>query len=352
MHRLWFQGALPWLVARGFLGEVTLAGREHIPADGPVLFAGLHRAGLVDGWAYSHALPRRTVFLIAHARRTPLLRLLVTGIPVARRGDGGDPARNRDLNHAAMAAARAELAAGGTVFVFPEGTSSLGPRHLPFQPGAALLALSCPEATIVPLAIHYVDPSRTGTAVEVVAGPPLRLAPGTTPQGAQAALAAALQEVGIQFPDAAAQACAEATARAAWRVGASYAEALRAASLGCWPHPSGSPGCAGQPGPSTAFAGTPRMGGLPGPVRLATAILNAPVALAAGLAARRLADGGNVVLLWKILASLPAQALWSAALVLTLTGCGWPALAAAYAALMAVRLALPPASPVGSRRHA
>ena len=323
MHRLWFQGALPWLIVRGFLGRVTVTGRERIPACGPVVFVGLHRAGLVDGWVHAHALPRRTVFLVAAARRRPLLRLLVAGIPVARRRDGGDPVRGQALNRAALNECRAELAAGRTVFVFPEGTSTLGPRHLPFQPGAALLARSCPEAVVVPLAIHYVSPAQVGTAVEIVVGQPFRLLPGETPAHAQAAITAALEAVAIEFPDTPTQLRAEAAARAAWRAGGSYAAALRT-PLDC--------DC--LPGPG-------RWSGLRGLVSVVLAVLNAPVTLAQALAGRWLADGDNVVLLWKVLVGLPVQVLWSAVFVLATILSGWPVLAAAYALLMALRLALP-----------
>ena len=323
MHRLWFQGALPWLIVRGFLGRVTVTGQERIPACGPVVFVGLHRAGLVDGWVHAHALPRRTVFLVAAARQRPLLRLLVAGIPVARRQDGGDAGRGQALNRAALDECRAELAAGRTVFVFPEGTSSLGPRHLPFQPGAALLARSCPEAVVVPLAIHYVSPAQVGTAVEIVVGQPFRMPPGETPAGAQAAVTAALEAVAVEFPDRAAQLRAEAAARAAWRAGGSYAAALRAPLDG---------GC--LPGPG-------RWSGLRGLVGVTSAFLNAPVILAQALAGRWLADGDNVVLLWKVLVGLPAQIVWSAGFMLTMSLYGCPALAAAYALLMALRLALP-----------
>lgn len=336
VHRLWFQGALPWLIVRGFLGRVTVAGRERIPACGPVVFVGLHRAGLVDGWVHAHALPRRTVFLVAAARRHRLLRLLVAGIPVARRQDGGDPARSQALNRAALDECRAELAAGGTVFVFPEGTSSLGPRHLPFQPGAALLARSYPEAVIVPLAIHYVSPAQVGTAVEIVVGQPFRLPPGVTLGDAHAAITAGLEAVAVEFPDRAAQLRAEAAARAAWQAGTSYASALRTP-----------PDEACTPAPRRG-AGLRRWAGLRGLVVGTSAVLNAPVAMVQALAGRWLADGDNVVLLWKVLVGLPTQGLWSAGLVLGLVLLGWPGLAAAYVLLMALRLALPG----GGDRHA
>lgn len=332
LHRGWFQHALPWLVTRLFLGEVRLVGGERIPAAGPVLFVGWHRAGLMDGWAYSQALPRPTVFLLAARLRTkPLLRLLVDGIEVARGKDGGDPAQNRRRNAAALAACRAELEAGRTVFVFPEGTSGLGPSHLPFEPGAALLARACPAATIVPLAIHYVHPTRIGTDVEVVVGQPFGVVPGTTPAVAQARLTAALEETGVTFADGAAQRAAETAARAAWRRGESYAAAL-----------------AGRPGDGVAVR--PEGGGWTGlraSLGLVARALNLPALLVARLAGRLMADGDNVVLAWAVMAGLPAACLWALALPAGLWAAGLPGWAAAYLAVTALDVVLPCAG----RRH-
>ena len=89
-HRLWFGNALPFLVAKLFTGRVRVTGCELVPKVGPILFVGRHRAGLMDGWLYAHALPRPTVFVIAaRLRRQLLLRPLVAGIAVMRRRDGG-----------------------------------------------------------------------------------------------------------------------------------------------------------------------------------------------------------------------------------------------------------------------
>src|ERR1041385_6496227 len=57
--------------------------------------------------------------------------------PGGRRRSRGEPRRPRPLRRSARS--------GGELFVFPEGTSSLGPRHLPFKAGGAQLALDCLE---------------------------------------------------------------------------------------------------------------------------------------------------------------------------------------------------------------
>ena len=242
---------------------------------GPVLFVGRHRAGLMDGWLYAHALPRPTVFVIAaRLRRNRLLRPLVAGIAVMRRKDGGDRAA---ANQAALQACRAELAAGRTLFIFPEGTSSLGPHPLPLAPGAALLVRAVPETAVVPVTIHYGDPVRLGTDVAITFGAPQYLAAAMTVEQAQARLAAILGSI------------------AGGRL----------------------------PGDSVRF------------------VADAPVRWLATLVGRRLADDDTAVLTWGTMIGLPLQVLWSIGLTVSsfLAGQGW--LAAIYVLLLALRLLRP-----------
>lgn len=275
-QRIWFGHALPFLVAKLFTGRVRVIGSERVPTAGPVLFVGRHRAGLMDGWLYAHALPRPTVFVIAaRLRRNRLLRPLVTGIAVMRRKDGGD---RTAANRAALQACRAELAAGRTLFIFPEGTSSLGPAALPLEPGAALLAHAAPGTAVVPVAIHYADPVRLGTDVTITFGPPHYVAPTATVEQVHARLTVLMGSV----PEAAIDELAEA-----------------------------------------GF------------------VADAPVRSLATFAGRRLADDDTAVLTWGTMIGLPLQALWSAGLIAVclLAGQGW--LAALYAVLLTVHLMRP-----------
>ena len=275
-HRLWFGNALPFLMAKLFAGRVVVTGSEFVPKLGPVLYVGRHRAGLMDGWLYAHTVPRPTVFVIAaRLQRNWLLRPLVAGIAVMRRRDGGD---RTAANHAALLACRAELAAGRTLFIFPEGTSSLGPCPLPLEPGAALLARAVPGTALVPVDIHYADPVRLGTDVAIAFGAPQFLPPEATVEQAQARLAAIL-------------------------------------------------GAA----PDARVAGPAGVG----------SVIDAPVRWLATFAGRHLADDDTAVLPWAAMIGLPLQALWSIGLAAScfLAGQGW--LAAVYGALLAARLLRP-----------
>ena len=279
-HRLWFGNALPFLVARLFTGRIRVTGSERVPLAGPVLFVGRHRAGLMDGWLYAHALPRPTVFVIAaRLRRTRLLRPLVAGIAVMRRKDGGDRSA---ANRAALVACRDELTAGRTLFIFPEGTSSLDPRPLPLEPGAALLARAVPGTAVVPVGIHYADPVKVGTDVSIGFGVPVYLAPNATVEQAQAAVATALEAVEAD----------------------------------------------GAPGRLPLWAE-------------AASNADAPVRWLAALAGRRWADDDTAVLTWATMIGLPLQLLWSAGLLTACLLAGWPWLAAGYGALLAARLMRP-----------
>ncbi len=274
-HRLWFGKVLPLLVAKLFTGHVRVTGGELVPEAGPVLFVGRHRAGLMDGWLYAHALPRPTSFVIAARLRRIWLRPLVAGIAIMRRKEGGD---RTAANRAALLACRAELAAGRTLFIFPEGTSSLGPCPLPLEPGAALLARAVPGTAVVPVAIHYADPVRLGTGVAITFGAPHYLQPAATVEQAQTQLARMLGSL-----------------------------------------------------PNERLAGPATIG----------SFADAPVQWLATRAGQRLADDDTAVLTWATMLGLPMQVFWSAGLVAAcfLAGQGW--LAGVYGVLLAARLLRP-----------
>src|SRR5271169_596273 len=120
-------------VSAVYFARIRLINPERLPRAGPVLFLGTHRNGAVDGFIYRRLL-REPVFMIStQLRQNWLGRLFFQGIAVTRTKDKGD----REANGAAMRQCLDILRKGGALFVFPEGTSSLGPRHLPFKSGAA-----------------------------------------------------------------------------------------------------------------------------------------------------------------------------------------------------------------------
>lgn len=343
MRKLWYH-AVHRLIASFYFSRIQLLNPENVPGSGPVLYLGLHRNGAVDGFVYRRVL-RNPVFMIStQLRRNWFARLFFCGIAVQRQQDHGD----QGDNDAALAECLAHLRSGGELFVFPEGTSSLGPRHLPFRSGAVwliaeYLKTSGPTLQVVPLGIHYECPWAFRSKVEVVAGKPISI---DLPLGAgqleqirtlKRRMTAALEDVGFNVATTEHQALAHRVAYAATLGTArSYFRSLKAVEKGV---PNGL-AAAWKPIESTltqrhllAHQGVPLFPMGPGIFYLLASIVTAPIVgsamllnlppLAAGwLAARRLADDRNVISLWKILVGAPAFLVWFAMATGLLIGIG------------------------------
>ncbi len=340
----WYD-ALPHLVAKLFFGRVRLHGADRIPRSSPTLFLGLHRNGAADGWIYASVLPRPVDFMISVQLRRHLIgRLMARGIEVVRDKDDGDRAQNaRALTEAAD-----RLAGGGAVFVFPEGTSTLGPSHLPFRTGAARVARELlgrgSALTVVPLAIHYEAPVHLGSDVHIVVGEPIKLRSVEGVADLQERFGRALEQTGIHFADAATQSDAEQLARIAGDAGEPYPTALgrpitaedrvrlarwRAAAAADRPLT-----WLGLPIAARRFALTSLLMGSAGCLISGLGLLLNLVPAALGFwAGRRLADDRNTITFWRIMVGFPALAAWSLIAVVAAQAMGAPLLTVAYLAV-------------------
>ncbi len=149
------------LVVRVFFRRVVITGAEHVPPTGPVLLLLNHPNSLVDPLLLLGLAPRRVVFLA----KEPLFRIPIVGmltramgsIPVYRRMDGADTSQNRQTFERVWQ----ELARGGAIALFPEGTSHSDPKMRPFKTGSARMALGAasmnpgPPVVIVPGGLYY-----------------------------------------------------------------------------------------------------------------------------------------------------------------------------------------------------
>jgi 1-acyl-sn-glycerol-3-phosphate acyltransferase len=219
--------ALFGLVLRIFFRRIEVSGLEHVPAQGPVIFVLNHPNGLLDPAFLLCLAPRRVSFLA----KAPLFRMPVIGfvcrafaaIPVHRRQDAAfDPTQNRET----FETARAVLAGGGAIAIFPEGTSHSDPKLRPLKTGAARIALGAAAALpaeapiqIVPAGLYYRAKRTFRSAAllhfgESFAVEPLPLAPGEEPpvesvRALTARIAGALADVTLQAEQAEAHALVE-----------------------------------------------------------------------------------------------------------------------------------------------
>src|SRR6059036_2780133 len=173
------------LVLRVFFRRIEVSGWAHVPARGPVMFVLNHPNGLVDPAFLLCLAPRRVSFLA----KAPLFRMPVIGffcrafdaIPVSRRQDAGfDPAQNRQT----FGVARAVLANGGAIGIFPEGASHSEAKLRPLKTGAARIALgaaaalsAAPPVRIVPAGLYYRAKRTFRSAALLYFGEPFAVAP-------------------------------------------------------------------------------------------------------------------------------------------------------------------------------
>src|SRR5690242_4299414 len=110
------------LILRIFFRRIELVGLEHVPEHGGVIFAVNHPNGLIDPLFLLSFVPRPISFLAkAPLFRYPLIGFLtraLESIPVYRKQDNV-----KGTNAETFARARTLLARGGSIAIFPEGTT-------------------------------------------------------------------------------------------------------------------------------------------------------------------------------------------------------------------------------------
>lgn len=338
-----------------YFARVTVTHRNRLPRQGPVLYLGLHRNGAVDGFVYHHALGGPTFMISTQLRKNWFARLFFTGIAVTRPKDEGD----RSGNEAALKQCLDRLRADGQLCLLPEGTSSLGPRHLPFKSGAAWLIMDYletrgPLLQVVPVGIHYECPWAFRGKVEVVVGHPIaldlpeELSSREKLKTLKLRIQAGLEEVGINVPSEADQERIQRLAYAATlATPRSYFTSLKALERDI-PEPVRTAGQNLDSKLSEAkllfHQGVPLfpMGSvglyatalvLLAPVVLGAIALNLPPFLAGWAAGQKFPDGRNVVSLWKILVGVPAFGMWMVGLAVVCSLLGRPLWLLGYAGL-------------------
>jgi len=157
----WLRFLLLILVARPlalFMTGADVSGRERLPLKGPAIVAANHSSH-VDTLLLLAIFPSRAVSRVRPAAaadyflKDPVIgwfsRHVIGIVPVARRKAG----RDEDV----LAPARAALAAGDIVVVYPEGTRGDGDEGDgmgQLKSGVARLAEAFPEAPVIPVWIQ------------------------------------------------------------------------------------------------------------------------------------------------------------------------------------------------------
>ena len=162
-----------------FFRTIEVAGLENVPIDQPVIFAVNHPNGLVDPLFILSFAPRQVSFLA----KAPLLTMPLIGyfvrtldsIPVYRKQDN-----TTGSNEETFSRARETLRGGGSIAIFPEGTTHSDTKLREFKTGAARIALgsALPSLVIVPAGIYYTEKQTFRSRALVVFGDPIPVTPG------------------------------------------------------------------------------------------------------------------------------------------------------------------------------
>lgn len=181
------------VVTRVFFRQVEVAGLEHVPSGGPVLFAGNHPNSLIDPILIITTCGRKVHFAAKDSLfKGRLLRVVLRGlgaVPIKRRDDhdgkpttasaGAAPGVDND---AAFEAMFAVLGEGGAIGIFPEGLSHDEAHLSRLKTGAARLGIGGAARTnqpisIVPCGLTFIHPKRFRSRVLVQYGPPIVIEP-------------------------------------------------------------------------------------------------------------------------------------------------------------------------------
>lgn len=345
----WHRG-LATVLRTVYFGRVRRAGAPQA-GHGPRLVVASHRNGAIDGSLVLAARPRAQFLVSVQLLRSPVLRLLFTGIPVVRAKDVGrygvEPATVSDP----VEAGAAHLRAGCDLAIFPEGTSEWGHAPQTYHRGAARIVCRLLDegalVTVLPVGLHYSTPDAFRSRAELYEGAPVDL-PARDGRGDRewedavaAAIGDALDAVSVNCPDPQTFASVQEAALRRARAGESYAEAFlneQDRAVGAGPRPARSV-AAGSTRPArsvapAAITGGDRWGGAAVRVLgLALLWLFWPVLLVGHLAGTK-ADGRNTVSFFRIAGGLATSLLWVPVLVVAAFFLPWVVAAGAVTGLL------------------
>ncbi|MFD2785707.1 lysophospholipid acyltransferase family protein [Hymenobacter rubripertinctus] len=178
---------------RVFFRQLEVRHRERLQGPGPLLIASNHPNTLMDPLVAAVNRRQPIAFLAKSTFfQNPILRAIMesgNSIPIYRRQDlatGAEtlsPAQLEAQNEKAFGRCYDYFDKGGTIMIFPEGTSVSERRLRPLKTGAARIALGAEARRdfqlnlhILPMGINYFDPQRFRSDVFVNLAEPIRVA--------------------------------------------------------------------------------------------------------------------------------------------------------------------------------
>ncbi len=169
---------------RLYYRQIKFEGKQHIPQDAAVIYAGNHQSALMDALLLACFLPKSPYFATRADlfKKNWMRRVLISlkMFPIYRSRDGRDSMTANDESFAFFSGVLRRL---DPVGIFPEGAGSYFHNLLPLKKGLARLAFKALEDKpdlplyLVPVGLNYNSPYALGTDVLVRFGPAIDLRP-------------------------------------------------------------------------------------------------------------------------------------------------------------------------------
>ena len=162
--------------------DIQSTGEDHVPPQGPVIFAANHPNSIMDTMLLGTRVERQVHYLARSGLfANPLVATLFDQmgvIPLYRAQDGADMTHNRDSFERAFDI----LAQGKCLGIFPEGQNSQERRLLRLKTGTARIALGAEArhdfdlgVKIIPVGLNFQNRDQFLSGVLLRFGPPLDL---------------------------------------------------------------------------------------------------------------------------------------------------------------------------------
>jgi 1-acyl-sn-glycerol-3-phosphate acyltransferase len=168
--------ALIHTIANTFFRRIDVVGIEHVPKEGPVIFAGNHPNALMDGWLLTAKCGRWPLHFMANAklweyRFLALLLDAMGAVPVYRHEEH----KGKVDNKGAFDRFYEVIESGNCMGIFPEGVSHVESQLTKLKTGAARIALSVAargkvKVTLVPCGLNYMHRHRFRSQVLIEFG--------------------------------------------------------------------------------------------------------------------------------------------------------------------------------------
>ena len=179
-----------------------LTGQPPADISGKIVVS-LHRNGMLDLFLVRYLWPEVVALTSVQWHQNSFTRWLIGGVGVTRGKDKGQKVQAE--NYEALEKCAELLKSGRAVGVAPEGSSQLGPGHLPFQKAAARVAAKVleteAEVRVLPVSPVYLKAWAWRSPVELYVGPELIFKAGTSMNEIHREIVAALESVSLKAPD-------------------------------------------------------------------------------------------------------------------------------------------------------